>query len=608
MRIPCVSVDKKERRVSLAPEVILGPSSGVRLALAFVSGGGVAWRHSPVNPGVVMFLCVLAIVRQSEEIKLLNVTTLPKFDMSSYESTMTAKDVKSLALRHGIPLDLHPVALTNGWTMDKLPDDMIGLYEYKQGHWFSFEKRVGKGVGGQIFRETFSGLKGWKKRFFFLDRRVIPDAMAWRHHDSYINDPTPEDGFSVQDVQTLTERVIDLRPIPFGLLFQRGLATTWDFPGFHPIFKDTKGNERKARAATKKKEMRRQGDDGGEGSRPKTKRRKIVVHKDGFAASKATSLPAPLRTIIPTDPTRANPSGAAATTAESREDKSLYTSSHDSVDYSVQRYADGHDDNEETNSLRLGSFVDQSIRNLNIVHTEVFQSSPGNHSAHPSLTVERRTSLVRSPLQELMVHLAPLATQEESNALNNSTALERAWFSLARGALDQTDILERLGWIWSSHLYTTLADRYKVVKSEHEGCAKKLEVLENWNSELSQVNKDQALWIKELDDELAKKDSALVYAEKINSDRAQEKKKLSHEYKQNLSEPFNLAIQAGWAKGLVEEHSEEDLLELMIRMEDFDAYADKKMYVYPDSPPPGQAPPSKPSSRKSPSSSAPNKL
>ncbi|GKC93115.1 hypothetical protein Tco_1158557 [Tanacetum coccineum] len=359
--------------------------------------------------------------------------------------------------------------------------------------------------------------------------------------------------------------------------------------------------------------MRRQGDDGGEGSRPKTKRRKIVVHKDGFAASKATSLPAPLRTIIPIDPTGANPSGAAATIAESREDKSIYTSSYDSADYFVQRYADVHDDNKETNSLRLGSFVDQSRRNLNIVHTEVFQASPGNHSAHPSPTVERRTSPVRSPLQgthaeegesswgralyvsdwtihrrcrldtpmwcrELMVHLAPLATQEESNALNNSTALERAWFSLARGALDQTDILERLGWIWSSHLYTTLADRYKV-----------------------------ALWIKELDDELAKKDSALVYAEKINSDKAQEKKKLvpqlsktemekfdcirkilptvvdrlfqSHEYKHNLSEPFNLAIQAGWAKGLVEERSEEDLLELMIRMEDFDAYADKNMYI-----------------------------
>ncbi|GJZ21065.1 hypothetical protein Tco_0558104 [Tanacetum coccineum] len=190
----------------------------------------------------------------SEEEQTADVAALPKFDMPSYESEMTAKDVKALTLRHGIPLDLYPVALTKGWTMDKLSDDMIGLYEQyfefsrirvpfsafllavikqfrvhiyqlvplglnrltmferycrslnivssvnlfrvfykvsKQGHWFSFEKRTGKSVGGQIFRETFSGLKGWKKRFFFLYKRAIPDAMAWRHHDSDVNDPVP---------------------------------------------------------------------------------------------------------------------------------------------------------------------------------------------------------------------------------------------------------------------------------------------------------------------------------------------------------------------------------------------------------------------------------
>nr|GFB76575.1 hypothetical protein [Tanacetum cinerariifolium] len=155
--------------------------------------------------------------------------------------------------------------------------------------------------------------------------------------------------------------------------------------------------------------------------------------------------------------------------------------------------------------------------------------------------------------------------------------------------------------------------------------------------------------------------STLVYAERINAERAQEKEKLvaqlsktkmekfncirkllptvvsrlfqRHEYKQSLSKPFNLAIQAGWTNGLVEERFEEDLSELMSIMEGFDAYAEKKMYVeydklfekrylfvekishdfrhtvsdllnvYPDSPPSGQAP-SKPSSGKTPSFSA----
>ncbi|GJZ72101.1 hypothetical protein Tco_0635952, partial [Tanacetum coccineum] len=43
-------------------------------------------------------------------------------------------------------------------------------------------------------------------------------------------------------VRKLTEKFIDLRPVPAGLLFRGGLATTWDFLGFHPIFKDSEEN------------------------------------------------------------------------------------------------------------------------------------------------------------------------------------------------------------------------------------------------------------------------------------------------------------------------------------------------------------------------------
>ncbi|GKD44527.1 hypothetical protein Tco_1269172 [Tanacetum coccineum] len=147
----------------------------------------------------------------SEEDQNVEVVLPVKSDMHSYSSTMTAKDVKALAFKHNIPLDLHPVALTAEWTMDKLTDDFIGLYEQyfefsgvrvpfstlllavldhfrvhisqlvpigltrltlfelycrslhivpsvnlfrvfykigKQGDWFTFERRVGPGFGG----------------------------------------------------------------------------------------------------------------------------------------------------------------------------------------------------------------------------------------------------------------------------------------------------------------------------------------------------------------------------------------------------------------------------------------------------------------------------
>ncbi|GJR22432.1 hypothetical protein Tco_0970959 [Tanacetum coccineum] len=101
----------------------------------------------------------------------------------------------------------------------------------KQGDWFTFERRVGPGSGGKILNETFSGLKGWKKRFFFLDRRAIPQAMAWRHHDSDIHDPLPTDGFRASDVVTygLTiKQAIDISTHTLRLLFTPRLATTWD--------------------------------------------------------------------------------------------------------------------------------------------------------------------------------------------------------------------------------------------------------------------------------------------------------------------------------------------------------------------------------------------
>ncbi|GJX35973.1 hypothetical protein Tco_0247530 [Tanacetum coccineum] len=208
-----------------------------------------------------------------------------------------------------------------------------------------------------------------------------------------------------------------------------------------------------------------------------------------------------------------------------------------------------------------------------------------------------------------MVHLAPRPTQEESNAFNNATALERAWFSLARGALAQTDILERFEHLQaefdrlakthadcgdtvrqlvdareasrqSLRLYLEMAERFKKVKNDHASCTKKIQLLEDQNGELSQANKDQALRIRELEDTLVKKDSALVYAKRINAEMAQEKEKLVAQLSKTKMEKFDcIPIQAGWAKRLAKERSKEDLLELMSSLEDFDVYVDIRIFL-----------------------------
>ncbi|GJS30951.1 hypothetical protein Tco_0491571 [Tanacetum coccineum] len=331
---------------------------------------------------------------------------------------------------------------------------------------------------------------------------------------------------------------------------------------------------------------------------------KTAARKDGPAASEATSSPEPIRTINPT-----NPSAAIAETAESREDRSPRVSPHGSAGHSVHNY-DAHHGDGETGTLWLGAFGDPSGR---------FSFADRN--------IEAGESSRRGP-----VYVPDWAIHQRCRLDTLMWCRELK----ARGALTQTDILERFGNLQanfdelveshtecgdlagklvqarldakhSSDLYNSLSNRFRAFRSEHKGCTGRLEASKSRNRELSQVNKDQALRIKELEDTLAKKDSALVYAKRINVERAQEKEKLvsqlgraemekfdyihkflptmverlhwSHEYKQSLFEPFNLAIQAGWGKGLAEERSEEPLLELMGRMEGFDVYGDKKMKV-----------------------------
>ncbi|GJU97298.1 hypothetical protein Tco_1326569 [Tanacetum coccineum] len=434
-----------------------------------------------------------------------------------------------------------------------------------------------------------------------------------------------------------------------GLLFHGGLTTTWDFTGFRPVFKDTERNavtmseylrfpfrsgasiskgppltsqdrieqhttrplssdqpipkktdhqkevevedpkivairERKAKAAAKKKnEKKRHGNDGGEGSRPKTKRMKTVARKGGPATFEATSSPKPIRIV---NPNQANPSNVVAATAESREQRSP----RDSVSHSVHNYSGQHDD-ERTDTLRLGTSGGQSGRVLVDTTTEVI--------------------LMRvSPLGGVLF-MCPtgLSTEDVAWILRNGAV--NLWSTWRLRPLKKSPMrsttplpLSELSFLWPGEPWLRLtflkdSNNFKIV-------------LTSWPERMSDVrirlvNNEQSLRIKELEDLLAKKDSALVYDERINSERAQEKEKLvtqlgktemekfdsirklrptvveclfqSHEYKRSLSEPFNLAIQAGWGKGLTEERSEEDLAELIGRMKGFDAYADTKMKV-----------------------------
>ncbi|GJY82545.1 hypothetical protein Tco_0495921 [Tanacetum coccineum] len=457
-----------------------------------------------------------------------------KRDMGSYISTMKPSEVKALTRKYKIPRDLHPVAVSSEWTMDRLTDEYIGLYEQyfefaglrvpfstfllavisKQGDWFSFEKRAGKDFRGKILNETFSCMKKWKGRFFFIDRRAIPDAMCWRHHDSDISDPAPKDGFDEDDVIALTNQPIDIRGIPSGLLFSAGLAIIWEFPKFRPLFKDPEGNVlpfedeqvpgktdsqqrveasdpkivatriRKAQAAAKRKAEKNRGSEGASGPEGSSKRRKEK-------STDQIPCPTPLRTIeaVASDVSRGE---NVVSPTQAQGDNLLEIPAHDSANTTTRPCEEHHDEHSGVLGNRDGNFDDDVDEEINlegpdrhvsdttervVIGTESIPTAatrPDNgksiaqeetpmpdplprgvgadeagSSLPPPLFVPtwriHQRSRVTTPeeCRDLMANLVPPGVQEEMHLLDNNVVLDRAWFTLARGAMAQAHALRQ---------------------------------------------------------------------------------------------------------------------------------------------------------------------
>ncbi|GKC02352.1 hypothetical protein Tco_0993962 [Tanacetum coccineum] len=605
-----------------------------------------------------------------------------KRDMGSYISTMKPSDVKALTRKYKIPRDLHPVAVSSEWTMDRLTDEYIGLYE-------------------QYFE--FAGLRKWKGRFFFIDRRAIPDAMCWRHHDSDISDPAPKDGFDEADVIALTHQPIDIRGIPSGLLFSAGLAVTWEFPKFYPLFKDPKGNVitmseylrlpflsgmtieargalteqdvipqhtttplsgdepvpgktdsqqrveasdpkivatriRKAQAAAKRKAEKNRESEGAGGSEGSSKRRKKK-------SSDRIPCPTPLRTIeaVTSDVSRGD---HVISPTQTQGDNLLEIPTHDSANTTTRLNEEDHDEHHDEHSgvlgHRDGSFDDDVDEEINLEGTDrhvsettervitetesippaVTRSDNGKSIAQeetlmpnpssrgvgadragsslppslfvPSWGIHQRSRVTTSEeCHDLMINFIPSGVREEMNLLDNNVVLDRAWsLETTRSQLVRT----REDFNVVQNFYNTLSVKHRQLREEHAQCSEGLAVAQTEKNSLIATNSEQALRIKELEKTLQSVDEIYSSAVKnLESQLAQKDSALktdaigkllptvvgrllqSHEYKQSLSVPFNFALQTGWGQGLAEGRSERELHQMMMRMNGFDPYSDKKM-------------------------------
>ncbi|GJR81637.1 hypothetical protein Tco_0152422 [Tanacetum coccineum] len=152
------------------------------------------------------------------------------------------------------------------------------------------------------------------------------------------------------------------------------------------------------------------------------------------------------------------------------------------------------------------------------------------------------------------------------------------------------------------NFYNTLSERHRKLREEHAQCSEGLAVV---RAEKDMLDDGPFFCCEKPEAPACLKDSALVYAERISGERLSENEELraqlsfaqkektdairkllptvverllqSHEYKQSLSVPFNYALQTGWGQGLAEERSEKELHKIMMKMNGFDPYSDKKI-------------------------------
>ncbi|GJU03595.1 retrovirus-related pol polyprotein from transposon TNT 1-94 [Tanacetum coccineum] len=418
----------------------------------------------------------------------------------------------------------------------------------------------------------------------------------------------------------------------------------------------------------KRKTDKSRGSEGASGSERSSKRRKEK-------STDQIPCPTPLQTIegVASDASRGE---NVVSPTRAQGDNLLEIPPHDSANTTTHPCEEHHDEHSGVVGTGDGNFDDDVDEEVNLEGPERHVNDTtervvlGAESIPPTATrpdngksvaqeetpmpytwgIHQR-SRVTTPeeCRDLMANLTPPGVQEEMHLLDNNIVLDRAWFTLARGAMAQAHALRQFESLYDSHhalkeslettwghlvrtredfnvvqnFYNTLSERHRKLREEHAQCSENLAVVRAEKDSLMATNAEQALRIKELEQQLksadevhssavkdlegqlAQKDSALVYAERVSSDRLSENEELrtqlafakrektdavkkllptvvgrllqSHEYKQSLSVPFNYALQTGWGQGLAEARSEEELREIMMRMNGFDPYSDKKM-------------------------------
>nr|GEY80097.1 mono-/di-acylglycerol lipase, lipase, class 3 [Tanacetum cinerariifolium] len=547
---------------------------------------------------------------------------VPKFDMHVYTFVLTPDEVTNLVAEYAIPSDLHPCVLPSDLTMNRLPVDKIVLlglnrltmfeiycrslemnpyvnlfrafYKLnKQGHWFSFERRSGK--GGQ---------------------------------DSSVADPPPT-GVRDEDIRRLCEHVIDLRPVHSAILYAVGLTTIWKHVGHHPVFKYGEGNvatsmseflkfpvargvrvgkgttladnervveyetervlaaKQKAQAAKDRAVGKRSVAEGTTRHTKKKKRAPTTFAMDDSEEDDSTRTSSethhsasPLNMIIPDDANSATGGGGVASQSVRHEE--------DDADHGLENVEEElhHDAGDEQGhqhaSGSFGHVVSSSYggsARLAFPKQNPVGDGAGSflraEAAQSSLFVPAWKLITHSILndaescRDMMIHLSTPASDDYGDLYDSHRSCGDVSNRLTETQNQLVDVIRSRN---------KLADDHKNLQQEHLGCAEER--------------------IKRLEEELASKSPSLIEAESSIGELKGDLERLtvdlsqaeivrhnyvrqlllttfrrllsSNEYKKSLSDVFNQAIVVGWSEGVKVERTHEEAEAILATASDYD--------------------------------------
>ncbi|GKC01107.1 hypothetical protein Tco_0987243 [Tanacetum coccineum] len=528
---------------------------------------------------------------------------VPKFDMHIYTSVLTADEVNSLVKEYAIPLDLRPCVPPYTLTMNKLLKDKISIYEQylelsgvrvpfftllidvikhfrlhisqlvslglnrltmfeiyygslninptanlfcafyklnKQGHWFSFERRLGKGGHDKNFNEFFTSLKHWKDRFFLIDCRAILDAMSWRHQNSSVADPPPT-GVLIEDIRRLfatsmsqflkfsmsrgvrvvkgtalmaNEAIVQhtTPPLPFGsqILEKSDHQKVVEHEDERVLAAKRKSQEAKDKAAGKRS-----------GTHHSASPLTTVILNDynPTAGGRNLDLESTNRTEGDTGNSLHNVKNDTEDThAHSGEDE-LY---HDERDEQARRHATGSTGRVVSSSF--GGSGRQVFPQRNPGGDGIGSSLRANVSPHAlfvlawNLTTHSILNDAKS-CRDMMINLATQRYQALNDDYGELYQSHRSCQDVSDRLTDtQNQLVDAI------HSRSVLSDDHKILQQEHLGCVgkeaaltKKLVVVEKEKDELLDKNREQAEQIRRLEKSLASKTAFLSESESTAS-------------------------------------------------------------------------------------------